>query len=84
LAFGQISVETVSQRFFLQDWLSLFSPPEVMRLISGDNSPLDLKDLRRHTHYYGGFHDAHRVIIWYERSFFFLSAGRIWEKLYLY
>jgi ubiquitin-protein ligase E3 B len=47
-----------------QDWLSLFSPPEVMRLISGDNSPLDLKDLRRHTHYYGGFHDAHRVINW--------------------
>jgi len=48
-----------------QDWLSLFSPPEVMRLISGDNTPLDLKDLRRHTHYYGGFHDAHRVINWY-------------------
>ena len=36
-----------------------------MRLISGDNTPLDLKDLRRHTHYYGGFHDAHRVINWY-------------------
>lgn len=35
-----------------------------MRLISGDNKPLDLKDLRKHTHYYGGFHDAHRVINW--------------------
>lgn len=23
-----------------------------------------LKDLRKHTHYYGGFHDAHRVINW--------------------
>ena len=46
------------------EWLNLFSPPEVIRLISGDNSPLDLKDLRKHTHYYGGFHDSHRVIIW--------------------
>merc|ERR1712173_459474 len=47
-----------------QEWLELFTPPEVIRLISGDNSPLDLKDLRKHTHYYGGFHDNHRVIIW--------------------
>ncbi|XP_040567057.1 ubiquitin-protein ligase E3B [Lepeophtheirus salmonis] len=46
------------------DWLNLFSPPEVLRLISGDNLPLDLKDLRRHTHYYGGFHDSHKVIVW--------------------
>ena len=42
------------------EWLNLFSPPEVIRLISGDNSPLDIKDLRKHTHYYGGFHDSHR------------------------
>ena len=62
------------------DWLSLFSGPEVQRLISGDNSPVDLKyvivliyhiivifvirDLRRNTSYYGGFHDSHRVIVW--------------------
>ncbi len=46
------------------DWLSLFSTPEVQRLISGDNTPLDLRDLRRHTHYYGGFHDSHKVIVW--------------------
>ena len=46
------------------DWLGLFSSSEVQRLISGDNSPLDLKDLRRHTHYYGGFHDSHRVVSW--------------------
>ena len=46
------------------EWLNLFSSPEVIRLISGDNSPLDLKDLRKHTHYYGGFHDSHRVVIW--------------------
>ncbi len=46
------------------DWLQLFSSSEVQRLISGDNSPLDLKDLRKHTHYYGGFHDSHRVVSW--------------------
>ncbi|KAF5298208.1 hypothetical protein FQA39_LY02632 [Lamprigera yunnana] len=46
------------------DWLSLFSTPELQRLIAGDNVPLDLKDLRRHTQYYGGFHDSHRVINW--------------------
>ena len=46
------------------DWLSLFSGPEVQRLISGDNSPIDLKDLRKHTSYYGGFHDSHRVVAW--------------------
>lgn len=33
-------------------------------MISGDTSPLDLKDLRKHTQYYGGFHDSHRVIGW--------------------
>jgi len=46
------------------DWLSMFSGPEVQRLISGDNSPVDLKDLRRNTSYYGGFHDSHRVVSW--------------------
>lgn len=46
------------------EWLSLFSTPELQRLISGDNIPLDLRDLRRHTQYYGGFHDSHRVVCW--------------------
>ncbi|GLV32551.1 uncharacterized protein CBL_00739 [Carabus blaptoides fortunei] len=46
------------------DWLSLFSTPELQRLISGDNVPLDLRDLRKHTQYYGGFHDSHRVVGW--------------------
>ncbi|XP_022906806.2 ubiquitin-protein ligase E3B [Onthophagus taurus] len=47
-----------------QEWLSLFSTPELQRLISGDNVPLDLRDLRKHTQYYGGFHDSHRVVCW--------------------
>ncbi|XP_001354157.2 ubiquitin-protein ligase E3B [Drosophila pseudoobscura] len=46
------------------EWLSLFSPPELQRLISGDTAPLDLRDLRKHTQYYGGFHDSHRVVGW--------------------
>lgn len=46
------------------DWLMLFSTPELQRLISGDTSPLDLKDLRRNTQYYGGFHDSHKVVGW--------------------
>ncbi|XP_076674056.1 ubiquitin-protein ligase E3B isoform X3 [Andrena cerasifolii] len=46
------------------EWLALFSTPELQRLISGDNVPLDLRDLRRHTQYYGGFHDSHRVVCW--------------------
>ena len=37
---------------------------QLQRLVSGDNVPLDLRDLRRHTHYYGGFHDSHRVVCW--------------------
>jgi ubiquitin-protein ligase E3 B len=36
----------------------------LQRLISGDNVPLDMKDLRKHTQYYGGFHDSHRVVGW--------------------
>ncbi|KAF0712892.1 Uncharacterized protein FWK35_00034857, partial [Aphis craccivora] len=46
------------------EWLSLFSTPELQKLISGDNAPIDLVDLRRTTQYYGGFHDSHRVILW--------------------
>ena len=46
------------------DWLAMFSIPELQRIISGDNVAIDLKDLRKHTQYYGGFHDNHRVVCW--------------------
>lgn len=46
------------------DWLQLFSGPELQRLISGDSTTLDLSDLRRHTRYYGGYHSSHRVVNW--------------------
>lgn len=47
------------------EWLAMFSTPELQRLISGDNIPIDLNDLRRNTKYYGGFHNNHRVIVWF-------------------
>lgn len=46
------------------EWLTMFSTPEFQRLISGDNTPIDLDDLRKHTKYFGGFHSNHRVISW--------------------
>lgn len=45
-------------------WLSLFSPQELQKLISGDSDDIDLADMRRHTQYYGGFHNNHRLINW--------------------
>lgn len=46
------------------EWLSLFSTPEVQRLVADDKEPIDFQDLRKNTQYYGGFHDNHRVISW--------------------
>ena len=36
----------------------------MQRLIADDKEPVNFKDLRKHTQYYGGFHDNHRVISW--------------------
>ncbi|KAK7087302.1 ubiquitin-protein ligase E3B-like isoform X2 [Littorina saxatilis] len=46
------------------DWLCMFSAPELQKLTSGDSSALDIEDLRRHTQYYGGYHNNHKVINW--------------------
>ncbi|ELT93611.1 hypothetical protein CAPTEDRAFT_162148 [Capitella teleta] len=46
------------------DWLAMFSTNELQKLISGDNADVDLDDLRKHTQYYGGFHNNHRVVSW--------------------
>ncbi|KAI9140489.1 hypothetical protein BKA69DRAFT_1079194 [Paraphysoderma sedebokerense] len=43
-------------------WTSIFSPPELQRLISGDDVDIDIQDLRRNTIYQGYF-DKHKVII---------------------
>lgn len=47
------------------EWLAMFSTNELQRLISGDNTPIDLNDLRKNTKYYGGFHNNHRCIKWF-------------------
>ncbi|XP_055959426.1 ubiquitin-protein ligase E3B [Patella vulgata] len=47
-----------------KDWLHMFSAPEFQKLMSGDNTDMDIEDLRRHTQYYGGYHNNHRVINW--------------------
>eukprot|EP00794_Sanderia_malayensis_P014057 gene14057-15521_t len=46
------------------EWLSIFSPPEFQRLISGDTSDIDFADLKQFVQYYGGYHPGHRVILW--------------------
>ncbi|XP_065830914.1 ubiquitin-protein ligase E3B-like [Oscarella lobularis] len=46
------------------EWLGLFSPREIQKLISGDNVELDVEDLKKHVQYFGGFHPAHKVVRW--------------------
>ena len=38
-------------------WLRLFNTPELQRLVSGDDVPVDMADLRKHTKYAGGYND---------------------------
>jgi ubiquitin-protein ligase E3 B len=45
-------------------WITIFSPQEFQRVISGDGSDYNIDDLRKTTQYYGGYHDKHRVIGW--------------------
>ncbi|KJE90545.1 ubiquitin-protein ligase E3B [Capsaspora owczarzaki ATCC 30864] len=44
--------------------LRIFSSSELQKLISGDSVDFDVSDLRRHTTYYGGYHDSHRTVQW--------------------
>jgi len=44
-------------------WLRMFDPGELQHLISGDDSPVDVDDLRRHVHYGGGYHPSQPYII---------------------
>ncbi|XP_064476571.1 ubiquitin-protein ligase E3C-like [Ornithodoros turicata] len=45
------------------EWLALFSARELQTLISGAHTPVDLDDLRAHTHYEGGYTSGHPVIV---------------------
>ena len=42
-------------------WLSLFSAPELQKLISGTNEKIDVDDLKKYVEYIGGYHSGHRV-----------------------
>ncbi|CAB3402373.1 unnamed protein product [Caenorhabditis bovis] len=52
------------QSFLQPTWLSIFAPHDLQCLISGQNSDIDLDDLKRHVQYFGGFHGSHRLIKW--------------------
>ena len=43
-------------------WLRLFNTSELQRLISGDDVPVDIDDLRKHTKYAGGYNDLSPTI----------------------
>eukprot|EP00049_Salpingoeca_infusionum_P019197 m.360737 g.360737 ORF g.360737 m.360737 type:complete len:1077 (-) comp19151_c0_seq1:4333-7563(-) len=46
-------------------WLKMFSARELQRLISGDESAsIDIRDLKAHTEYVGGYHSGHKMIKW--------------------
>ncbi|KAF9794972.1 hypothetical protein SFRURICE_011103 [Spodoptera frugiperda] len=44
------------------EWLRMFSCRELQLLISGAEVPIDIEDLRRHTHYAGGFSAQHPTV----------------------
>ncbi|KAH9641748.1 hypothetical protein HF086_003874 [Spodoptera exigua] len=44
------------------EWLRMFSCRELQLLISGAEVPIDIDDLRRHTHYAGGFSAQHPTV----------------------
>eukprot|EP01135_Chromosphaera_perkinsii_P005098 Nk52_evm9s316 gene=Nk52_evmTU9s316 len=46
------------------EWLAVFSPSELRKVIAGDNNGIDFKDLRRNTKYINGYHDSHSVVKW--------------------
>lgn len=45
-----------------QEWLMMFSAQELQILISGNESDIDIEDLKNYTNYSGGFHSQHPTI----------------------
>ncbi|CAJ0758002.1 3202_t:CDS:10 [Entrophospora sp. SA101] len=50
------------QSIIPKNWLRMFSPPELQRVISGDDDDWDITDLRRCTEYKEGYFDQHPCI----------------------
>ncbi|KAK4513248.1 uncharacterized protein ATC70_011816 [Mucor velutinosus] len=45
-----------------ESWIRIFSPPELQRVLSGEDTDFDVNDLRKHTQYDNGYFDHHPVI----------------------
>ncbi|KAI7883316.1 HECT-domain-containing protein [Lichtheimia hyalospora FSU 10163] len=45
-----------------EGWIKVFSPPELQRVISGEDTDFDVADLRQHTEYHNGYFDQHPII----------------------
>jgi hypothetical protein len=67
----KLNVETAAQcRAFLSgfrqlipvEWMRMFSPKEMQWLISGEQKPIDIADMRRHVNYGGGYADSQPYI----------------------
>lgn len=53
------------QHMVPRQWLRFFSPDEVQRLVSGDNAPVNIEDLKQNTQYVGGYTAGHRTVRWF-------------------
>ncbi|KAA8499828.1 E3 ubiquitin-protein ligase UPL6 [Porphyridium purpureum] len=56
------------------EWIQIFNANELQLLISGKEGQIDLLDLRRHTHYSGGYTEDSAVIQYFWRVMAELSA----------
>ncbi|XP_058212294.1 E3 ubiquitin-protein ligase UPL6 isoform X1 [Rhododendron vialii] len=50
------------QQLIQKDWIDMFNEHELQLLIAGSMEGFDVKDLRAHTNYAGGYHSEHYVI----------------------
>ncbi|CAG8496391.1 2011_t:CDS:10 [Funneliformis caledonium] len=50
------------QSMIPENWLRMFSPPELQRVLSGEDVNWDVSDLRKYTLYQNGYFDQHRSI----------------------
>ncbi|GFQ02234.1 E3 ubiquitin-protein ligase upl6 [Phtheirospermum japonicum] len=50
------------QQLIKKDWIDMFNEHELQLLISGSVDGFDVDNLRAHTNYTGGYHEAHYVI----------------------
>ncbi|GBC22980.2 uncharacterized protein OCT59_014075 [Rhizophagus irregularis] len=47
------------QSMIPENWLRMFSPPELQHVLSGEDADWEVSDLRKYTVYHGGYFDQH-------------------------